>query len=103
MALASNYTWTFTTSKLTDIIKPTVVSTDPSNGAVGVALNKIIKATFSETMDPATINNTSFTLKEGVNSISGLVSYSGKTAAFAPTASLITGYSLYSYYQYKCL
>jgi hypothetical protein len=89
--LASNYTWTFTTSKLTDIIKPTVVSTDPSNGAVGVALNKIIKATFSETMDPATINNTSFTLKEGVNSISGLVSYSRKTAAFAPTVALLPG------------
>jgi hypothetical protein len=90
-SLASNYTWTFTTSKLTDIIKPTIVSTDPSNGAVGVALNKIIKATFSETMDPATINNTSFTLKEGVNSISGLVSYSGKTAAFAPTGALLPG------------
>lgn len=90
-SLTNDYTWTFTTSKLTDIVKPTVISTDPFNGAVGVALNKILKATFSETMDPLTITNTTFSLKDGVNSISGSVTYSGKTATFTPTILLLPG------------
>ena len=96
---------------------PIVVSTDPSNLATGVVLNKIITATFNEQMDPATITAASFTIqaaasiavkvtdtdKESLNTepaakkssdsqeavaITGTVTYSGLTATFAPASAL---------------
>lgn len=86
--LANDYVWTFTTGANK---APTVISTDPLNLATGVALNKIITATFSEVMNPATINTTSFTLKQGTNSIAGTVSYSGTKASFKPNSNLVSG------------
>ncbi len=86
--LATDYSWTFTTLPLADIIKPTVLSTDPSNGATGVSLNKVITATFSENMDPSSISNTSFLVKNGSTVIPGSVSYSGVVATFVPTSNL---------------
>jgi hypothetical protein len=47
--LANDYVWTFTTGS---IAASMVNSTDPANKDTGVVLNKIITATFSETMDP---------------------------------------------------
>jgi methionine-rich copper-binding protein CopC len=44
--LASDYTFSFTTEA--DAGAPTVHSTDPTNGATGVAVNKTITVTFSE-------------------------------------------------------
>lgn len=55
--IANNYVWTFTTIAG---VPPTVISTDPSNNAVGVAQNKTITATFSVPMDPTTINSANF-------------------------------------------
>jgi methionine-rich copper-binding protein CopC len=81
-ALASNYEWTFTTGIP---VAPTVTSTDPANNATNVPLNKVIKATFSEAMDPATITGTTFTLKQGNTTVTGTVTYSGTTASFTPT------------------
>jgi hypothetical protein len=88
--LADNYIWTFTTGALTG---PTVISTDPANNATGVVLNKIISATFSEVMDPLTINATTFTLMQGANVVSGIVTYSasGSFASFTPTVNLTAG------------
>ena len=85
--LVSNYVWSFTTG-VTDAIAPTVVSTDPAPNATGVALNKVISATFSEAMNPTTINNTTFLLKQGTTLIPGTVTYSGSTAYFVPTTNL---------------
>ncbi len=85
-ALASNYVWSFTTGTLT---APTVISTDPANNATGVVLNKTITATFSEAMDPLTINATSFTLMQGTTVVPGTVTYTGTTASFKPTINLL--------------
>lgn len=84
-ALASNYEWTFTTGIP---VAPTVTSTDPANNATNVPLNKVIKATFSEAMDPATITGTTFTLKQGNTTVTGTVTYSGTTASFTPNSPL---------------
>lgn len=84
--MASNYVWTFTTGTLT---APTVISTDPANNATGVVLNKVISATFSELMNPLTLNATSFTLMQGATVIAGAVTYSGSTAFFTPTLALL--------------
>ncbi len=82
-SIVTNYVWTFTTGTA-----PVVIATDPANGAVNVALNKIITASFSTAMDPSTINGTTFTLKQGANSIAGTVTYAGTTATFTPSAPL---------------
>ncbi|MBU0674484.1 MAG: DUF3494 domain-containing protein [Proteobacteria bacterium] len=76
-----------------DSTAPTVTSTAPVNEATGVAIGNKLTATFSEEMDGATINTTTFTLKQGATAISGMVSYVGVTAIFAPAANLTTATS----------
>jgi len=87
-ALVNDYVWSFTTGAAVVVTPPTVLSTDPLDLATGVALNQKIAATFSKTMDAATITTAIFTLKQGTTSISGFVSYSGTIATFAPASSL---------------
>ena len=87
-ALAVNKVWSFTTGAAPDTTAPTVSSTDPANGATGVALNKQVAATFSESMDPLTITAANFTLTQGTTPVSGAVTYVGVTATFTPASSL---------------
>ena len=87
-ALVNNYVWSFTTGSVAVITPPVVSSTDPLTGAISVPLNQKIAATFSKTMDAATITTATFTLKQGTTTVSGLVSYSGTTALFTPASSL---------------
>jgi hypothetical protein len=68
--------------------RPTVTSTDPLNNESGVARNKVVELTFSEAMDPLTINTSTFTLKQGTTAVSGAVAYSGTTATFTPLNTL---------------
>jgi len=67
---------------------PSATSTDPLNNVTGVARNKEIAFTFSEAMDPLTINTTTFSLKQGTTAVQGTVSYTGNTATFTPTNTL---------------
>jgi hypothetical protein len=85
---ASDYVWSFTTGAAPDTTRPTVIFTVPANGATGVLTNTKVSATFSEAMDPLTITNLIFTLKQGATVIQGTVIYSGVTAVFTPTAIL---------------
>jgi len=86
--LANNYTWIFTTLSVT---APTVISTDPANLATGIVLDKVVRATFSEPMDPLTITTATFTLRHGATNVGGVVTYSGATASFTPLANLLPG------------
>src|SRR5579862_9384038 len=61
---------------------PVVVSTDPMNKAVDVALNKVISATFNTAMRPSTINNTTFTIMQGSTIIAGTVAPTADKAVF---------------------
>lgn len=70
---------------------PVVTLTDPLNNDINVARNKVVALTFSEAMDPLTINATTFTLKQGTKAIAGIVDYSGTTATFTPTTFLEAG------------
>ena len=81
--LASDYVWTFKTG-----ITPVVVSTDPLNNATGVALNKVISATFNMPMNPLTLNATTYTVKQGAIAILGTITYSGSTVSFTPSVPL---------------
>jgi Bacterial Ig-like domain len=88
--LASNYVWKFTTGTI-----PTVVSTNPLNGAITVPINQKIAATFSEAMNSATIiAPATFTLAVagvGGAAVPGTVTYvaATDTATFAPTVNLL--------------
>ncbi len=88
-ALANDYTWSFTTGTTLDTIRPTVTSTDPANGATLVILNKIITANFSKSMDPLTIDSTTYMLKQGLTKVPGLVSYSGNKVSYTPSSDLM--------------
>jgi hypothetical protein len=88
-SLASNYPWTFLTVPAPTV--PTVIATVPVNGATAVPINQALTATFSEAMNPATINSATFLLTvKGGASVSGVVTYvaAGSIATFTPDASL---------------
>lgn len=99
-ALASQTTWTFKT--IADTTPPTIVSTNPAGGRTNFPRDSVITVTFSEDMNPATLNGTltNFTVKTTIGStpVSGTVSYntSTRTAVFTPTALLLasTGYTV---------
>jgi hypothetical protein len=88
--LAANFTFSFTTGTI-----PTVVSTNPLNGAINVPINQKITATFSEAMNSTTVTASgTFTLAvagSGGAAVIGTVTYvaATNTAAFAPTANLL--------------
>jgi hypothetical protein len=88
IALSTNFVWTFTTGATT---APTVVSTDPLDNATATLLNKTISATFSIAIDPKTINDKTFTVKNGTIPLAGVVSYTGTTATFDPSTDFIPG------------
>ena len=71
-----------------DRTRPTVSSTDPADGATGVAINTSINATFSEAMNPEKISTVNFTLKNGTRAVAGTVRYAGVTATFTPAHDL---------------
>ncbi|MDZ7721550.1 MAG: Ig-like domain-containing protein [candidate division KSB1 bacterium] len=88
-ALENNYEWSFTTGASTVVTRPTVISTDLADAETDMwPLNQKIAATFSTTMDSSTISTATFTLMQGSTPVSGVVSYSGETAVFAPSSNL---------------
>jgi len=70
---------------------PVVVSTDPMNKAIDVALAKVISVTFNTAMNPATINSTTFTIKQGSTTVAGTVAPTANNAVFTftPTVALL--------------
>ena len=74
-----------------DTVAPTVSSTNPVDGAVGVA---VITASFSEAMNASTITTATFTvIGPGATPVTGTVTYSASTdiATFTPTNALAPG------------
>lgn len=69
---------------------PTVTSTGPVNLATNAPINDQITATFGESMNPATLTGTTFTLQQNSTSVTGTVSYTNGTATFSPASSLRT-------------
>jgi Ice-binding-like/Bacterial Ig-like domain len=90
-SLASNFVWMFTTGAI-----PTVISTNPLNGAINVAINQKITATFSQAMNPTTVMAAgTFTVTvsgAGGAAVAGTVTYvaATDTVMFAPTANLLS-------------
>jgi hypothetical protein len=92
---ASNY-WVdvdFSTQAPADTTPPTVTAATPANGATGVAANTVPTATFSEALDPATIDGAHITLTSGGSSVAASVAYDAptRTATITPSAPLSFG------------
>lgn len=85
-ALASDYVWSWTTGAAADTTAPTVILVNPADLATNVAAGSAVNATFSEAMDPLTINTASFT----VTGVTGTVAFNAtsKIATFTPSVSL---------------
>lgn len=88
--LAAAYTWSFTTGPSADTSPPTVSSTIPADGVNDVALDSVVTATFSESINAATLTNASFTLTGPSGGVSGTVTYdvASRTAGFSPSQAL---------------
>ena len=83
--------WTFTTGTSSDTSAPTVISTNPANGAPVVPINKTVNATFSKAMDPATITTGTFSVTgPGTTPVNGAVAYdaASNVATFTPATNL---------------
>jgi hypothetical protein len=90
-ALASDFVWTFTTGTTTCLSgPPTVISVTPPDLSSGICPDTVVVATFSEAMNPATINSTTFLLAAGSTPVAGTVTYDApsRVATFTPTSSL---------------
>lgn len=85
---AGNHVWTFTTGSTADAILPTVLGANPIAGAAGVCRSKSINATFSESMDPTSIDTTTFRVTDAGVAVPGTVSYDAvsRIASFVPSA-----------------
>jgi ketosteroid isomerase-like protein len=90
--MAANFVWTFTTGVASNLVAPTITSTNPASGASSVFIDTSVSATFSTAMDPTTISNATFTLvvTAGGAPVSGTVAYdaASKIATFTPSANL---------------
>jgi methionine-rich copper-binding protein CopC len=100
-AQASFASTSFTTGTGTDLTAPTIVSTNPANGASGVATSTTVQVVFSEAMDEASFDpNTNFTLQgpNGSTTVTATVTFSAnlETVTLHPSAALAAG----TYYMY---
>jgi hypothetical protein len=71
-----------------DTTPPTVVSVTPEDAEVDVSAASTITVTFSEAVNPATVNSSSFQVNNGAV---GDFSCNGNTATFTPVVNLIEG------------
>ena len=80
-----------------DTTAPTVTAVSPADKATGQGVSANVTATFSEAMDPASVNTSTFTLSEGTGTtpLAGAVTLdvAGTTATLNPTANLKAGTS----------
>ncbi len=89
--LAAPYAVSFTTGANPDITPPSVQSVSPSSGSYCASPSGAVTAIFSEELDPATVDGTTFTLTApGNQAMAGTVSYLSltRTATFTPAAAL---------------
>jgi len=76
-----------------DTTPPTISQRSPAPGAAGVARDSDVTATFSEPLNPATVDGASFRLRaQGAGSdVPATVSYAANTATLDPSADLDPG------------
>ena len=76
-----------------DSVPPTIATTAPAAGAIGVGVGATVTVQFSEVMNPATITSSTFRLRAqgAASDVTAVVSYAGVTATLTPSAPLANG------------
>ena len=90
----------FTTGTGTDLVRPTILTRNPANGAVNVPVNTAVQIAFSEAMDPASFDPAnSFTLVDSSsNIVPATITFSPDytTATLQPKSNLTGGGATYT-------
>ncbi len=68
-----------------ETIPPTVLYTSPANTATNIGIDALIIVTFTEPVDSTSVNDTTFSINNGV---SGSYSFNGNTIYLTPSASM---------------
>jgi Big-like domain-containing protein/ASPM-SPD-2-Hydin domain-containing protein len=92
------FTSTFTTGSTASAGGLTLVSTNIPNGATGVSATSPIIFTFSQTLDPATVNTGTMLVMNGWNGnygLAGSYAVSGAQVTFTPTSPYPPGATIY--------
>lgn len=97
-ALNKTYSWSFTTGSVPDTTPPTVSATSPTSGATNASISSAVTATFSESIDPATVTATAFMLKNSANtSLIGTITTSSSTVTLTlPSGAFLANDTLYT-------
>lgn len=92
-ALASDYTWNFTTGSAPDTTAPTFTSSIPINGATGVQVGSAITLAFSEAILASSATSSTIALKDSNNqAVATSISFiDTQTIKLTPSANLSTG------------
>jgi hypothetical protein len=80
--------WNFTTGAIADSVAPSINAIFPAYASDGVALDRKISATFSETVDSLSITLSTFSLHHGTSAVSGTIRCNGPIATFIPADNL---------------
>jgi hypothetical protein len=85
---AGDHVWTFSTAAAGDTQPPVITAVGPPDGSTGVCLGTAVSVTFSEPMDPSTVNGNTVVVTDNGAVVAGTVSYNAQTqvASFVPTA-----------------
>jgi hypothetical protein len=89
-ALVTTHSWSFTTAAA-DTTAPLISARTPAAGATAVATNSVLTLSFNEAMDPATVNGSTFVLRNaGGTLVPAGVSYNAATrvATLTPSSAL---------------
>ena len=91
LGLSSDLVFAFTA--VPDLTPPTVTAVSPASGTAGVAITSTVAVTFSKSMNAATINSGTFTVKQGSSAVPGSISYNAgsRVATFTPSSPLGSG------------
>ncbi|MEW6215404.1 MAG: Ig-like domain-containing protein, partial [Nitrospirota bacterium] len=90
--MALPYNSSFTTGSDTDTAIPTVVSVNPANWSSNVPVDTNISVTFSEPINPVTINRANFRVSNYIDLTGSFsISADGRTVTFDPVYPLIAG------------
>jgi methionine-rich copper-binding protein CopC len=94
-ALAAPFTSTFTTTTTVDNFRPSVVNISPANGTTGVTANALITVTFSEPMNPGSVNSNNLSIDGPEGRVRGtyVLSANNTVVTFTPTFPLFAGRS----------
>ena len=86
-----------TVNNVADTTPPTVVSLTPANAAVNVVLSTTVTVNVSEALDPATVNGTTFVLRDVNNGVvPATVSYNGATVVTVTPNALLAHDTVYT-------